>query len=156
MTDLSILKQNDIFFHFVHGYRNWVVGCFYVADWQPAHHAHQAINTTWFLVLGISRHKWLKSDQQQGYGNASHVPLDKWDARERSETRWQWQKSTETLDPSGGCKSRRQGSGVMQPEEKKKESEKEANPPFIFRTTHISKKRWYFCLVSLERARVKE
>ena len=50
-------------------------------------------------------------------------------------------KSTETLDPSWGCKSRRQSSGVVHPEEKKNETEKETNPPFIFRTTHISKNR---------------
>ena len=39
-----------------------------------------------------------------------------------------------------GVQEEQPSSGVMHSEEKKKKSEKETNPPFIFRTTHFSKR----------------
>ncbi len=51
-----------------------------------------------------------------------------------------------------GCKSRMPSSGVMPQEEKKNESEKETNPPLIFRTTHIFKNRSDFFLYSLKKS----
>ena len=63
------------------------------------------------------------------------------ETQENGQKRCGSDEKVQKLDPSWKRKSRRQSSGVMHPEEEKNESEKETNPPFIFRITHISKKK---------------
>ncbi len=139
----ATLTKRQIF-HFDHGYRNRVIGCFYML---PSGSQLTRLNTT---SSAISRHKWLKSEQQQ---------LRLWEPCMRQTCLWTMEtygngqkreKNFGSFICSWGYKSRKQSScGVMHLEKKKNENEKETNPPFIFQDhSFFPKEVWFLSLLT--------